>query len=113
MLEELGALDADGRLTSLGEQLGRLPLDPRLGRMILGGRDERALREVVVIAAALGLQDPRERPQAVQQKADEAHRQFRDEGSDFAGYLKLWEFWNEEPARRAARRTSSTSSCRG
>jgi ATP-dependent helicase HrpA len=93
VLEELGAIDEAGELTTIGHQLGRLPLDPRLGRMILGGRDERALREVVVIAAALGLQDPRERPQAVQQKADEAHRQFRDEGSDFAGYLKLWEFW--------------------
>ena len=62
VLEELGALDDAGRLTRLGEQLGRLPLDPRLGRMILGGRDHHALREVVIIASALGLQDPRERP---------------------------------------------------
>ena len=103
VLEELGALDEAGELTTLGHQLGRLPLDPRLGRMILGGRDERALREVVVIAAALGLQDPRERPQAVQQKADEAHRRFRDEGSDFAGYLKLWEFWKHARANSSRR----------
>src|SRR3569832_1384549 len=103
VLEELGALDEAGELTTLGRQLGRLPLDPRLGRMILGGRDERALREVVVIAAALGLQDPRERPQAVQQKADEAHRRFRDEGSDFAGYLKLWEFWKHARANSSRR----------
>ncbi|MBA3458117.1 MAG: hypothetical protein H0T42_33865, partial [Deltaproteobacteria bacterium] len=64
VLEELGALGDDGRLTPLGEQLGKLPIDPRLGRMILGGRDEGALREVVIIAAALGLQDPRDRPHA-------------------------------------------------
>jgi ATP-dependent helicase HrpA len=100
VLEELGALDGE-RLTPIGEQLGRLPVDPRLGRMILGGRDEGALREVVVIAAALGLQDPRERPLAAQQKADEAHRKFKDEGSDFAAYLKLWAFWQEARGSRS------------
>ena len=73
------------RLTRDRRAARRLPVDPRIGRMILGGRDEGALREVLVIAAALGLQDPRERPHAAQQKADEAHRKFRDEGSDFAG----------------------------
>ena len=67
--------------------------------MILGGRDEGALREVVIIAAALGLQDPRERPQAAQQRADEAHRKFREEGSDFASYLKLWSLWQDARAR--------------
>jgi ATP-dependent helicase HrpA len=99
VLEELGAIDDDGGLTPLGDQLGKLPVDPRLGRMILGGRDEGALREVLVIAAALGLQDPRDRPQAAQQRADEAHRRFKDEGSDFASYLKLWSFWHEVRAR--------------
>ena len=99
VLEELGAIEEDGSLTDVGEQLGRFPLDPRLGRMILGGRDEGALREVLVIAAALGLQDPRERPREKQQQADEAHRKFRDEGSDFAGYLKLWAFWQDARAR--------------
>jgi ATP-dependent helicase HrpA len=99
VLEELGALGDDGRLTRIGEQLGRLPVDPRLGRMVLGGRDEGALREVVVIAAVLGLQDPRERPVAAQQRADEAHRKFRDEGSDFAAYLALWTFWQDARAR--------------
>jgi ATP-dependent helicase HrpA len=103
VLEELGAIDADRGLTTIGEQLGRLPLDPRLGRMILGGRDEHALREVVVLAAALGLQDPRDRPAAAQQKADEAHRAFRDEASDFAGYLKLWAFWQDARARSSRR----------
>ena len=99
VLEELDAIDDTGRLTAIGEQLGRFPVDPRLGRMILGGRDEGALREVLVIAAALGLQDPRDRPQAAQQRADEAHRKFRDEGSDFAGYLKLWAFWEQARGR--------------
>ncbi|MCX5742837.1 MAG: ATP-dependent RNA helicase HrpA, partial [Proteobacteria bacterium] len=99
VLEELGALDERGQLTPLGAQLGKLPLDPRLGRMILGGRDEGAIREVLIIAAALGLQDPRDRPQAAQQRADEAHRKFRDEGSDFASYLKLWAFWQEARTR--------------
>ena len=103
VLEELGATHEDGGLTTLGEQLGKLPVDPRLGRMILGGRDEGALREVLVIAAALGLQDPRDRPQAAQQRADEAHRKFREEGSDFAGYLKLWSFWQEARARSSRR----------
>jgi ATP-dependent helicase HrpA len=103
VLEELGAVDEEGNLTQIGDRLGRLPLDPRLGRMILGGREENALREVVTIAAVLGLQDPRERPQAVQQKADEAHRKFRDEGSDFAGYLKLWAFWQDARAKCSRR----------
>jgi ATP-dependent helicase HrpA len=102
-LEELGALDEQRMLTPIGEQLGRLPLDPRLGRMILGGRDERALREVVVIASVLGLQDPRERPLAERQRADEAHRKFRDEGSDFVGYLKLWADWREAYDRLSRR----------
>ena len=99
VLEELGAISDDGLLTLLGEQLGRLPIDPRLGRMILGGRDENALREVVTIAAVLGLQDPRDRPHAAQQRADQAQQKFKDEGSDFASYLKLWAFWQESKAR--------------
>jgi ATP-dependent helicase HrpA len=99
VLEELGALTDDGELSPLGVQLAQLPVDPRLGRMILGGRDEGALREVLIIAAILGLQDPRDRPMAAQQKADEAHRKFRDETSDFLGYLKLWDFWQDARAR--------------
>jgi ATP-dependent helicase HrpA len=99
VLEELGAIEENGALTAIGEQLGKLPIDPRLGRMVLGGRDEGALREVLVIAAALGLQDPRERPRDAQQKADEAQRPFRDEASDFAGVLKLWDAWQEARAK--------------
>jgi ATP-dependent helicase HrpA len=100
VLEEIGALDGNGNLTAIGNKLARLPVDPRIGRMILGGEQEGALREVLVIAAALGIQDPRERPLAAQKQADEAHRRFRDEGSDFAGLLKLWGFFQDEQGRR-------------
>lgn len=110
VLDELGAIDGHGALTDIGHQLGRLPLDPRLGRMILGGRDHQALREVVALAAVLGLQDPRDRPHAAQQRADQAHQQFKDEGSDFAGYLKLWHFWQQ--ARSACSRKQLYKLCR-
>ena len=83
---------SNGELTEIGQQLGRLPLDPRLGRMILGGRDENALREVVVLAAALGLQDPRDRPQAVQQQADEAHSSSATRAATSSRWLKMWAF---------------------
>ncbi|MBA3499543.1 MAG: ATP-dependent RNA helicase HrpA, partial [Deltaproteobacteria bacterium] len=110
VLEELGAIDEQGELTRLGEQLGRLPLDPRLARMILGGHDEHALREVVILASVLGLQDPRDRPQAMQQQADEAHRKWKDEGSDFAGLLKIWAFWRD--ARKRLSRRQLQKLCR-
>ncbi|HUS28849.1 MAG TPA: ATP-dependent RNA helicase HrpA [Kofleriaceae bacterium] len=103
VLEELGAIDEEYNLTQIGVQLSKLPLDPRLARMILGGRDEHALREVVIIAAALGLRDPRDRPQAAQQQADEAHRAWRDEGSDFVSYLKMWSFWKDAQESRSRR----------
>ena len=99
VLEELGALDEGGQLTDIGKKLARLPLDPRLGRMILGGEGEGALREVLIIAAALGIQDPRERPLAAQRQADDAHRKFRDEGSDFLGLLRLWHFYQDAQGR--------------
>jgi ATP-dependent helicase HrpA len=93
LLEELGALDgADGRLTPLGRKLAQLPIDPRLARMVLeAGRNE-CVREVVVIAAALSIQDPRERPADNQQAADEKHGRFADPSSDFLGYLNLWNY---------------------
>lgn len=110
VLEELGAIDDRGELTNIGRQLGRLPLDPRLGRMILGGREENALREVVILASVLGLQDPRDRPQAAQQQADEAHRKWKDEGSDFVGLLKIWELWQD--ARKRLSRRQLQKLCR-
>ena len=91
VLEELGAID-DKRLTPLGEQLARFPVDPRIGRMILAGAEQRCLREVLIVAAALNVQDPRERPREQRQKADELHRRFADERSDFVSLLRLWDF---------------------
>jgi ATP-dependent helicase HrpA len=96
VLEELGALDDDGMLTEIGRKLAELPLDPRIGRMILAGESEGALREVLILAAALGIQDPRDRPLALQRKADEAHRRFADETSDFAALLRIWGFWEQQ-----------------
>ncbi|MRG93844.1 ATP-dependent RNA helicase HrpA [Polyangium spumosum] len=99
VLEEIGAIDDAGELTDIGKKLARLPLDPRLGRMVLGGEQEGALRDVLVVASALGIQDPRERPLAAQKQADEAHRRFRDEASDFAGLVKLWHAYKQAEAR--------------
>ncbi|APR78779.1 ATP-dependent helicase hrpA [Minicystis rosea] len=100
VLEELGAIAEDGALTDIGKQLARLPVDPRIGRMILAGEREGALREVLIIASALGIQDPRERPLAVQKQADEAHRRFRDEASDFATLLKIWHHFQDAQQKR-------------
>lgn len=91
-LHELGAMDERGELTKVGRELAALPIDVRIGRMILAARDEDCLREVLVIAAALSVQDPRERPADREQAADTAHAQFIDEQSDFLTYLKLWAF---------------------
>ena len=92
VLEELGALGPQRELTALGERLARFPVDPRIGRMILAGAEQGCLRDVLIIAAALNIQDPRERPRDAQQKADDLHRRFRDERSDFVGLLRLWTF---------------------
>jgi len=95
VLEELGAIGPDRELLPLGKQLARFPVDPRIGRMILAGNDLGCQREVLVVAAALNAQDPRERPREAQQKADELHRRFRDERSDFVSLYRLWEFLRE------------------
>lgn len=95
VLEELGAIGSDRELLPLGRKLSRFPVDPRIGRMILAGHDLGCLREVLVVASALNAQDPRERPRELQQKADDLHRKFRDERSDFVGLLRMWEFLRE------------------
>lgn len=105
-LLELGAVDDHGQMTSLGKELSRLPVDPRLGRMILAARHEQCLKEVLIIASALATQDPRLRPMDAALSADAAHVQFLDESSDFLSYLKLWEFYH------AALRDLSTSKLR-
>jgi ATP-dependent helicase HrpA len=94
-LHELGAIDEQQRLTPIGRDLARLPIDPRIGRMVLAGAAEGVLGDVLVIASALSIQDPRERPLAVQQQADEAHEQFDDPTSDFLGFMRLWTAWRE------------------
>jgi ATP-dependent helicase HrpA len=96
-LYELGAIEPERNdLTAVGQALARLPIDPRIGRMILAAADEDCMDEVLVIASALAVQDPRERPLDKQEAADEAHRKFRDERSDFLGYLKLWDFYHSQ-----------------
>ncbi len=92
LLAELGAVDDDNELTHLGRTLAKLPLDPRVGRMILEARDRNALDEVLVIASALSVQDVRDRPMDKQAQADQAHAKFDDEKSEFVGYLKLWKW---------------------
>lgn len=99
VLEELGAIDEKRELTPLGRRLARFPVDPRIGRMILAGAELGVLREVLVVAAALNVQDPRERPREKQQAADEAHRRFRDDKSDFISLLRLWEYLREVEKR--------------
>ncbi len=91
VLEEIGAVAGDNRVTRLGQQLARLPVDPRIGRMLLSAAHSHCLKEVLVIAAALSVQDPRDRPVDKRQQADEAHAVFRNEQSDFLSYLSLWE----------------------
>ncbi|MGE0876672.1 MAG: ATP-dependent RNA helicase HrpA [Burkholderiales bacterium] len=90
LLAELGAVDEARALTPLGRELARLPLDPRVGRMLLGARAEGCLAQMLVIAAALSVQDPRERPLDRQAAADERHAKFADGNSDFLGFLRLW-----------------------
>lgn len=94
-LFELGAIDENRELTDVGRTLSKLPVDPRIGRMILAADDEGALRDVLPIAAALEIQDPRERPREKSEAADLKHERFLDENSDFLSYLKLWDFWQD------------------
>ena len=95
LLQELGAMDEAQALTPLGHELSRLPLDPRVGRMILEARERGALREVLIIASALSVQDVRDRPLDSQAQADQAHAKFDDEKSEFSGYLRLWKWLHD------------------
>ncbi|MFD5398078.1 ATP-dependent RNA helicase HrpA [Streptomyces sp. NPDC127097] len=101
LLSELGALDTKQkdpkkRLTPLGRKLSQLPVDPRLARMVLEADRNGCVREVMVIAAALSIQDPRERPADKQQQADQQHARFKDETSDFLAFLNLWRYVREQ-----------------
>jgi ATP-dependent helicase HrpA len=95
LLQELGAVDENRRITEVGQQLAKLPLDPRIGRMILAAKRENCLKEILIIGSALAIQDPRERPMDKREAADQAHAKFADERSDFMGFLKLWEFYDD------------------
>ncbi|WP_029109143.1 ATP-dependent RNA helicase HrpA [Mycobacterium sp. URHD0025] len=96
LLQELGAFDAAGDLTDVGRRLARLPLDPRVGRMILQADTEGCVREVLVLAAALSIPDPRERPSDKEEAARQKHARFADEHSDFISYLNLWNYLREQ-----------------
>ncbi len=111
LLNELGAVDDDNALTTLGRELARLPLDPRVGRMILAARDEQSLREVLVIASALSVQDPRDRPIEAQEQADQAHRRFADERSEFLQWLKIWSWFEDAVAHKKSNK-QLIDSCR-
>ncbi|MFD5576638.1 ATP-dependent RNA helicase HrpA [Streptomyces pseudogriseolus] len=107
LLQELGALDAAQkdprkRLTQTGRKLAQLPVDPRLARMVLEADKNGCVREVMVIAAALSIQDPRERPADKQTQADQQHARFRDETSDFLAFLNLWRYIREQQKERGS-----------
>ena len=111
LLAELGAVDDSNELTPIGRELSRLPLDPRVGRMILEARHRECLTEVLIIAAAFSVQDVRDRPLEHQQAADAAHKKFDDDRSEFIGDLKLWTWLDE--ARGGHRHDHGQSPGRG
>ncbi len=101
LLQELGAFDNDGAITAVGRRLAQLPVDPRLARMILQADTEGCVREVLVIAAALAIPDPRERPADKEEAARQKHARFADEHSDFLSYLNLWRYLREQRKERS------------
>jgi len=110
LLQELSAVNREGQLTPLGRQLARLPVDPRLGRMVLEGAKQGSLEEILIIASALSVQDVRERPSDRQQAADQAHAQWKDVDSDFAALINLWRGFEEQ--RQALGSSALRSWCR-
>ena len=108
LLEELGAMESagprQGALTPIGKQLAALPLDPRVGRMLLAAKEQQALREVLIIATAMATQDPKDRPMEYAQAADAAHRLFADERSEFLSYVKLWDWYHNALVHKQSNR---------
>ena len=96
LLREINALDKEEKLTPIGSKLVRFPLDPRHARILLAAHDFNCLHEILIIVSALSIQDPRERPIDKQQKADESHKQFSDDDSDFLWFLNLWNFYQKQ-----------------
>lgn len=111
LLQELGAVDDNNQLTKTGRQLAKLPLDPRVGRMILAALDNVCLSEMLIIAAALSVQDPRDRPLEAQGAADLAHKKFADEKSEFLSYLKIWK-WFEDAIEHKKTNRQLMDNCR-
>ncbi|BDW10926.1 ATP-dependent helicase [Polynucleobacter sp. SHI8] len=111
LLEELGALEAQYKegareitLTPIGQELAQLPLDPRVSRMLIAAKEHVALREVLIIASAMALQDPRERPPEFAQQADVAHKIFADEQSEFISFIKLWDWYHQAAEKKTSNR---------
>jgi ATP-dependent helicase HrpA len=112
LLQEVGAVDDSNELTPLGHKLAKLPLDPRVGRMILAALDNACLTEMLIVASALSVQDPRDRPMEHQQAADEAHKKFADEKSEFLTYIKIWK-WFEAAIEHKKTNRQLMETCRG
>jgi len=111
LLEELGALEAQYKegtrevaLTAIGHEIAQLPLDPRVSRMLIAAREYVALREVLIIASAMAIQDPRERPPEFSQQADLAHKIFADEQSEFISFIKLWDWYHQAAEKKSSNR---------
>jgi len=104
LLAELGALDEQRQLTATGQTLAKLPLDPKIARFLLAGNQYQCLSEILIIASALSVQDPRERPLDRQEAADTAHKRFADERSDFLAYIKLWAWFREAVQQKKSNR---------
>ncbi len=111
LLQEVGAVDDVNELTPLGKKLAKLPLDPRVGRMILAAVDNDCLTEMLIVASALSTQDPRDRPIEYQQQADEKHKKFADEKSEFLSYLKIWA-WFEDAIEHKKSNRQLQENCR-
>ncbi|MEL6106793.1 MAG: ATP-dependent RNA helicase HrpA, partial [Planctomycetota bacterium] len=111
-LTELGAIDEHHELTPIGRRLGSMPVDPRIGRILLAAADHGCLPEVLPIAAALEIPDPRQRPQDKQQAADEEHAEFQDPDSDFLSLLRLWRFYQHSKAELSRGKLTKTLSRR-
>ena len=95
-LKSLGAVDRLRKLTPMGRKLAKLPVDPRIGRMILAAHDQNCLTETLIIASALSVQDVRDKPMDKMQQADEAHAKFANQDSDFIWFQNLWDFYHEQ-----------------
>ncbi|MBI4807728.1 MAG: ATP-dependent RNA helicase HrpA [Nitrosomonadales bacterium] len=111
LLQELNAIDDKRSLTPLGHELAKLPLDPKVARLLLAGRQYHCLNEILIIASALALQDPRDRPSERREAADAAHQRFNDERSDFLAYIKLWA-WFQDAIKHRMSNKAWANECR-